>query len=204
MKTYDFTNVTAALKARGFSVSCFDTAKEAAAYLDGCIDRTTVGFGGSVTLEQMGLYEKLSAHNRVFWHARIPEGETAMSMRLAANSAEVYLSSVNGLAETGEIINIDGTCNRVASIFFGHKKVYLAVGGNKLAKDYESALWRARNIAAPRNARRLGRKTPCAVEGGVCHDCKSTDRICCGLSVLWCPPMGSDLEILLIGEELGY
>ena len=125
-------------------------------------------------------------------------------MRTAANAAEIYVSSVNGLVETGEIINIDGNCNRVASIFYGHEKVYLVVGVNKIAKDYDSALWRARNIAAPQNARRFGVKTPCAVNADRCYDCKSPERICRGLSVLWGKPMTGEFEVILIHENLGY
>lgn len=65
---------------------------------------------------------------------------TDAEVRAKENAAEIYLSSVNGLAETGEMINIDGRCNRVASIFYGHEKVYLVIGENKLEKDYDSAL----------------------------------------------------------------
>ncbi len=115
----------------------------------------------------------------------------------------MYLSSVNALAETGEIINIDGAGNRVASTLYGHQKVYLVISRNKLAEDYESALWRARNIAAPKNAQRLNRKTPCAVKADRCYDCKSPERICCGLVVLWRPMMGQDIEIILVDEDLG-
>jgi len=116
-------------------------------------------------LEQMGLFEVLQSHNTVFWHQRIPKEKTSKEARLAANEAEIYISSVNGLAETGEIINIDGNCNRIASIFYGHEKVYLVIGKNKLEKDYDSALYRARNVASPLNAKRVGAKTPYAVKG---------------------------------------
>ena len=192
------------LEDRGYKVSCFDTAKEAVDYMDIQINGKTVGFGGSMTLEEIGLYERLSIHNDVRWHQRIPDGKTSKEVRLAANAAEIYVSSVNGLAETGEIINIDGNCNRVAAIFYGHKKVYLVVGANKIAKDYGSALWRARNIASPLNAKRLGMKTPCAVKADRCYDCKSSDRICRGLSVLWSKPMTGEFELVLINEKLGY
>ena len=192
------------LEDRGYKVSCFDTAKEAVDYMDIQINGKTVGFGGSMTLEEIGLYERLSIHNDVRWHQRIPDGKTSKEVRLAANAAEIYVSSVNGLAETGEIINIDGNCNRVAAIFYGHKKVYLVVGANKIAKDYDSALWRARNIASPLNAKRLGMKTPCAVKADRCYDCKSSDRICRGLSVLWSKPMTGEFELVLINEKLGY
>lgn len=200
----DFSIVEKNLKDRGYTVTIFQTAAEAVKYLDTQIDRQTVGFGGSMTLEKMGVYETLQSHNTVFWHQRIPEGKTSKEIRLAANNATIYISSVNGLAETGEIINIDGNCNRVASIFYGHEKVYLVIGKNKLAKDYDSALYRARNIASPLNAKRAGVKTPCAIKGDKCYDCKSPERICRGLSVLWGKPMTGEFEVILIDEELGY
>lgn len=200
----NFELIEKTLEERGYQVSCFETAKEAADYIDKQIDGRTVGFGGSMTLEEIGLYEKLFTHNRVSWHQKIPDGKNSQEVRLEANAAEIYISSVNGLAETGEIINIDGICNRVASIFYGHEKVYLVVGKNKIAKDYDSALWRARNIASPLNAKRLGMKTPCAVKADRCYDCKSPDRICRGLSVLWSKPMTGEFEVILIDENLGY
>lgn len=200
----DFSIVEKNLKNRGYGVTVFETAFEAAEYLDQQIDNRTVGFGGSVTLGQMKLYDTLRTHNTVYWHHRVPEGKTSEEIIHNANNAAVYLSSVNGLAQTGEIINIDGNCNRVASIFYGHEKVYLIIGENKLQKDYESALYRARNIAAPLNARRVGAKTPCAVNGDRCYDCKSPERICRGLSVLWSKPMKGEFEVVLIHEKLGY
>lgn len=200
----DFSTVEKNLKDRGYAVTSFETAAEAVKYLDTQIDHQTVGFGGSVTLEQMGLLEALQSHNTVFWHWRIPKGNTADEIRHAAGEAAIYISSVNGLAETGEMINIDGNCNRIASILYGHEKVYLVVGENKLAKDYDGALYRARNVAAPLNAKRLGVKTPCAGKGEQCYDCKSPERICRGLSVLWEKPMAGEFEVILIHEALGY
>lgn len=204
MSKHDFTAVAENLRKRGYAVTCFDTAKEAADYLADAVRGKTVGFGGSVTLDEMGLYELLSQHNAVYWHHVIPEGRTRREIISAANSAQVYFSSVNGLAETGEIINIDGRGNRISSILYGHEKVYLVVGENKLAPDYDSALYRARNVASPKNAKRLGRKTPCAVKGDRCYDCDSPERICRGLSVLWRPTEDTEFEVVLIGEPLGY
>ena len=193
-----FDTVKQNLETRGFSVRTFATAAEAAAYLNEAIDGKTVGFGGSVTLKDMGLYELLGSHNEVHWHwVNGPEE------RKAAMRTQVYFSSANGLAETGEIINIDGGGNRVASTLYGHEKVYLVIGRNKLAPTYDEALWRARNIASPKNAQRLGRKTPCAVKGDRCYDCKSPERICRGLVVLWGPMMGMETEVILVDEDLG-
>lgn len=200
----DFTTVRENLEKLGYKVSVFETKEAAAAYMNEQIDQTTVGFGGSVTVDQMGLYESLGTHNEVIWHWRIPEGKTGRDMQFAERTAKVYISSANGLAETGEIINIDGTCNRVADLQFGHEKVYFVIGENKLAPDFQSALDRARNIAAPLNAKRLNRKTPCAVNGDKCYNCKSPDRICNSLSVFWNKPGGQQYEIILIQEQLGY
>lgn len=200
----DFSMLTTNLQQRGFTVSCFEAAADAAAYLNNAVDGKTVGFGGSVTLEQCGLYESLATHNTCFWHWRVPEGISPKEMRDKGNAAAIYLSSVNGLAESGEIINIDGTCNRVAATMYGHEKVYLVVGKNKIAQTYDEALWRARNVAAPKNAQRLGVKTPCAAKGDRCYDCKSEARICRALTVFWEKPMGLDVELVLINENLGY
>lgn len=185
------------LEDRGIQSSYFATAQAAADYLDQQIDGTTVGIGGSMTVKVMGLYPRLSAHNQVAWHW---EGD---SLEEAAKT-EVYLTSANGVAETGELINIDGNCNRIASSVYGHKRVYFVVGINKIEPDYDRALWRARNVAAPKNAQRLGRKTPCAVKGDRCYDCRSPERICRGLSVIWGRPTPVEtMEVVLIGEELG-
>lgn len=194
----DWTKLTENLTQRGFTPKFFATAQEAADYLDREIDGVSVGFGGSLTVQEMGLHPRLAAHNRAVWHWNKDEREQAAI-------TDVYISSVNGLAETGEIINIDGTGNRVASTLYGHKKVYLVVGKNKIAPDYDAALWRARNIASPKNAQRIGVKTPCAAKGDKCYDCKSPERICNGLVVLWGRPKGIEtMEVILIDQELGY
>lgn len=188
------------LEARGYAVRVFATGKEAADYLDAAIDGKSVGFGGSVTLDALGLYDRLGTHNQTLWHWKWEDKDAA---RREAMASDVYLTSVNGLAETGELVNIDGAGNRVAATLFGHEKVYFVIGQNKLAPAYDEAVWRARNIASPQNAKRLGRKTPCAVKGERCYDCKSPERICRGLVTLWGPMMGMEAEVLLVEEDLG-
>lgn len=184
----------------GFAVSHFPTAEEACAYLDGAIDGTTVGFGGSQSVRDMGLFDRLATHNGCWWHwdsqnkRIVPEAE----------QAKVYICSFNAVSEDGTLINIDGRGNRVAATIAGRDKVYFIVGSNKLAPDFDAALWRARNIAAPLNAKRLGKKTPC-VTTGRCMNCASPERICKTLVVFWeKPPMIGEVEIVLVDEALGY
>ena len=126
----NFDTIKNNLLAHGYSVSCFETAREAADYLDGAIDGKTVGMGGSVTLQELGICDSLATHNQVYSHARLAPGQTAADIFPLAARAQVYLSSVNGIAETGEIVNIDGNCNRISAMCFGHEKVYLIVGSN--------------------------------------------------------------------------
>lgn len=192
------------LEKKGYAVSVFESKEEAAAYMNGQIDGKTVGIGGSATVNQMGLYDLLCTHNTVVWHDRKPAEMTVAQARLAAAQSEIYVSSVNGISLKGEIVNIDNTGNRVAAMTFGPKKVYLVIGANKLAPDLDGAVYRARNIAAPLNAKRLNRKTPCAIKADKCYDCNSNERICRNLSVFWEKPTGVDYEIILINEGLGF
>ena len=186
------------LRERGYAVKVFETKEAAADYLNEAIDGKTVGFGGSMSLEAMNLWELLRTHNEVYSHLHgFPLGPEAAG-------AQIYLSSVNGLAETGEMINIDGFGNRVASTLYGHEKVYLVIGCNKLAPTYEEALWRARNIAGPKNAQRKQMKTPCAAKADRCYDCKIPERICRGMVTLWGPMLGMETEVVLVNEALGY
>lgn len=195
----DFGKVEAALKERGYTVHTFADAEAAGAYLNGEIDGKTVGIGGSGTVQASGAFELLSTHNTVHWHWK-QDPDTA---RKASMNADVYLTSANALAETGELVSIDGAGNRLSSMLFGHKKVYYLIGRNKLVPTWEDAVDRARNIAAPHRAQQMGKKTPCAAKADRCYDCKSPERICRGMLTLWGPMMGQEAEILLIDQDLG-
>ena len=200
----DFTKLQENLEKLKYTVKVFNCKEEATEYLSSSLVNKTVGIGGSVTVAQMNLYEKLQSQNTVFWHLQMQNGQDVMQVRQAASRADIYITSVNALSENGEIVNIDNTGNRVGAATFGCQKVYFIVGENKIAPDLERAIFRARNIAAPLNAKRLNRKTPCAVKGDRCYDCNSEERICRNLSVFWKKPTGSEYEIILIKEPLGY
>lgn len=194
--------LTENLEKNGFMVSYYETGVEAVKAIAAAVNGKTVGIGGSKTIEALGLFEALKDHNSVSWHWK----QTSPDANDVSAQAQVYLTSANGVAETGEIINIDGTGNRIAAAQYGREKVYIIIGVNKIAPDYERALWRARNIAAPLNAKRLDRKTPCALSSEMkCYDCDSPERICRGLSVFYRKLNGvKDCEVVIINEELGY
>ena len=197
-----FENLKKKLEENGYTVSVFATGEEAAAYLNRVIDGKTVGCGGSMTLKEMGLYDSLAAHNTLYYHGISDDPKGAMQK---AMTADVYLLSANAIAEsTGEILSIDGTGNRVSSTLFGHRKVYFVAGKNKVSEDFDKALWRLRNVVAPKNAQRLGRKTPCAVKGDKCYNCSSPERICRGLVVHYKKMNSMDMEVVLVDQELGY
>ena len=150
----DIETTIRALTGRGFAVQHFATAAEAADYLNGAIDGTTVGIGGSKTIDQLGLYDRLTGHNTVWWHWRTPGFATLDN----ALTAPVYLSSANAITADGQILNIDGRGNRLAAMVYGiGKTVYIVAGTNKICPDFDSALSRARNTAAVPRARALCR-----------------------------------------------
>lgn len=194
-------NTMKALRSRGFEPVYFATAREAADYLTAEYAGRSVAFGGSRTLEELGLYERLCEKGKPVWHWKQDRKEALA----AAVEAEVYLTSANAVAETGEIVNIDGSGNRVSATLFGKKEVCFVIGKNKLTAGYEEAVWRARNVAAPLNARRMGKNTPCARGELRCYDCKSPERICRALVTLWEKMFGCErVEVVLIGEDLGF
>lgn len=145
----DYETLRANLERRGFDVTYFETAAQAADYLDRKLDGKTVGHGGALTLTEMGLPERLSSHAAVFSHW---SGGTFQQ----AAAAPIYLTSVNALAETGELVNIDGTGNRVASTLFGHEEVYF-IGGQQ-----DRSGLRLRPLAGPEH--RLPQKRTAAAQ----------------------------------------
>lgn len=152
----------------------------------------------------MELYHILSSHNEVTDPQQYVEADDFLTIARKCLTSDVYVSSVNALSETGEMVNIDATGNRIAGSLFGHEKVYFVVGVNKVVPTLEDAIWRARNIAAPRNAKRLHRRTPCAVRGDRCYDCASPDRICNGMVVYFRKTDDVEMVVVLVGTELGY
>ncbi len=188
------------LKRNGFTVTEFASKEEAADYLLDSLHGKSIGMGGSVTLSALNIYDRLKADNEVWWHAVDKREE----VRTQEVNAQVFLTSANAISEEGYILNIDGCGNRVSASTMEKERVIFVVGQNKLSGSFPQALERARNIAAPLNAKRLNKKTPCAVDG-VCHDCSSPDRICNALLVLWKKPTWCDsMEVVLIHEDLGF
>ncbi len=191
------------LRKHGFVVRYFASGEEAAETLASELKGQSVGIGGCMTAKQIGLYDLLIRESRVSWHWTDPDRIEAQQR---AAESDVYILSANALSETGEIVNIDGNGNRLASMLYGHRRVIFLIGVNKLTPDLPSAIDRARNVASPLNARRLMRKTPCALtEPMRCYDCTSPERICSGMTILY-QKMGSipEMDVFLIGEALGY
>ena len=162
-----------------------------------------VAIGGSGTVESLGIYDKLiDRGNDVLWHWKV-EPEKRMEIFKKALFSDVYLTSCNALTEDGKILNIDGNGNRVAAMFFGPKKVRIICGVNKIAKDYDDAMNRIKTVACPQNARRLERKTPCAVTEN-CSDCKSPDRMCTVTTIIEQKPPFVDFKVYILNEDIGY
>ena len=189
---------------RGYDVRIFDTADDAKESLLKVIDKkSTVGIGGSMTIKELAIDEELKNRgNKVLWHWTAPAKEKK-AVRESAGNADIYLCSSNAVTKDGQLVNIDGTCNRIAGMLHGTGKVYMVIGVNKIAKDFEEAISRIKNVACPANAKRLGLNTPCA-KTGHCMDCTSSDRMCNATLILDRKPGSHPFEILLVNEEMGY
>ena len=122
---------------------------------------------------------------------------------LAAYDADVFLASANAMTDDGVLVNIDGNSNRVSCIAQGPKKVVFIVGIQKICPDLDSAMKRARNVAAPTNTQRFDIKTPCKVTGK-CSDCKSPDTICCQILITRFSRHTDRIHVILVNEELGF
>lgn len=162
-----------------------------------------VGIGGSMTITQLELPQLLEKRgNIVYFHWLKTTPEEMDEVRLMASHADVYLTSTNALTERGQLVNIDGVGNRVTSMIFGPKKVFVICGVNKIVEDTEQALNRIKENAY-KNARRLKLNTPCAVTGK-CNDCESPQRMCSVTTIIEKKPTKTDLEVIIIGKKLGY
>ena len=201
-ETMDLKKLEKNLKARGFDYYYATDAEDAVRHILEQVQNTSVGIGGSTTADQLGLYDRLTETNQVHWHWK--EGPKPEVYQAAAE-AEVYISGVNGLAESGEVVNIDGKGNRVAALSYAvGKRIFLVAGRNKVCPDLPAAIERARNVAAPKNLLRFPGTRPCT-DTQKCWDCRSKDRSCCTMQIMMFKPMQSKkVELILIDEDLGY
>lgn len=166
----------------------------------------TVSRCGSMSLVEMGLWEEVAKIPGVEIIDPFAPGiapEEAYARRRQGLLADFMITSTNALTLDGKLVNLDGMGNRVAAMCFGPKKVILAVGLNKVAPDLETAMARVKHHAAPINAIRLSRATPC-VETGLCSDCKSPERICYMWSIIEGHILENRIHVKLVGEDLGY
>lgn len=193
-----------ALEKHNMKASYFDDSDTAVSYLMGKIgDGATVGIGGSMTVYSLGIPQKLIERgNRVYFHWLESTPEGMDFARDKAQKADVYLSGTNALTEDGKLVNIDGLGNRVASMIFGPKKVFVLCGVNKITKDLDAALKRIKENTY-KNARRLKLDTPCA-HTEKCNDCNSPQRMCSVTTIIERRPYKTEFEVIIIGKELGY
>lgn len=193
-----------ALKKNGIKAEFFSDSASAVNYLLKSIDPgAKVGVGGSMTVKTLGLPELLiDRGNKVFFHWLESTPEGMQEARRNASQADVYLTSSNAVTEEGQLVNTDGVGNRVTSMIYGPKKVYVLCGINKITGNLDAALQRVKDNAY-KNARRLKLNTPCAINEK-CSDCRSPQRMCSVTTIINRKPTLTDLEVVIIGEELGF
>jgi hypothetical protein len=164
-----------------------------------------IGVGGSITIRELGILEKLEAQGYTVYNHWKPglSKESVLETRKSQMTSDIFLSGVNAITLNGELVNIDGIGNRVNSTIFGPGKVLLVAGYNKIVEDVQEGIKRIKNVAAPLNARRLNMDVPCA-KVGKCVDCNSPNRICRVIVIHERKPSVTDILVILVGEELGF
>lgn len=162
---------------------------------------STVTMGGCMSAHEIGAVEALKAGNYNFIDR--DEYEDKRKAMLLAYDADVFLSSANAMTDDGILVNVDGNANRVSCIAQGPKKVVFIVSMNKVMSDLDSAMKRARNVAAPANAQRFNIDTPCK-KTGKCFDCKSPTTICCQMLITRYSMHPGRINVVLVNDELGF
>lgn len=175
-----------------------DALKQALALIP---EESSVTMGGAMSAHEIGLVDALKQGPYHFIDRNAYQDKRAAM--LEAYDADVFLSSVNAMTEDGILVNIDGNANRVSAIAQGPKKVIFIAGMNKVCKDLDGAMKRARNVAAPINAQRFGLSTPCA-KTGACMDCKSPDTICCQFLITRFSKHAGRIHVILVNDNLGF
>lgn len=194
-----------ALKKRSFDAwYCEDKQAALKKALELIPQGASVTWGGTHSIYEMGLADALLGGDYdVLDRSVAKDAEEKKAIYRKSFCCDWYLGSANAISLGGEIINIDGTGNRVAAMIYGPDNVLLIVGANKLAPDSESALKRARNTAAPVNAASFGLDTPCS-QAGSCMDCLKDNCICNYITLTrHCKPAGR-IKVIIVGEDLGY
>ena len=164
-------------------------------------EQSSVTMGGCMSAREIGLVDALKSGPYHFIDRDAYDDKRAAM--LAAYDADVYLTSANAMTRDGILVNIDGNSNRVSAIAQGPRKVIVIAGMNKVCDDLDSAMKRARNVAAPMNAQRFGLSTPCSVNG-TCFDCKSPDTICCQFLITRYSRHTDRIHVILVNECLGF
>ena len=162
---------------------------------------STVTMGGGMSVHEIGLSDALKNGNYNFIDR--DEFEDKRQAMLLAYDADFFLSSSNAMTDDGILVNIDGNANRVSAIAQGPKKVLMIVGMNKVCPDVDSAMKRARNVAAPINTQRFGINPPCT-KTGTCSNCKSPDTICCQFLITRYSRHEGRIHVILVNEDLGF
>lgn len=198
--------VVEALQKNNFIASYVNTKQEALDKLAALIPQdATVGIGGSWTIKEVGIDTLLEERgNTVFNHNKPGlDKEETLALRRKELTCDVFLTSTNALTLKGELVNVDGTGNRVAAMVFGPKKVIILTGVNKIVTSLDAAMDRIELVAAPINNKRLNMPNPCT-KTGECMDCQGPSRICNVTTIMHKKPPATDIEVIIIGEQLGF
>jgi L-lactate utilization protein LutB len=202
-------DLKAALESNNFDVYLAENKQEACkTVLEDIMPKLsarTISWGGSMTFMASGLYHQLKENPDLqvldTSDKKIP-AEEMLERRRQALLVDLFITGTNAVTEAGQLVNLDMIGNRICALTFGPKWVIVLVGRNKIVADLDEAMFRVKNYAAPVNAMRLDKKTPC-VKTSYCQECKSPDRICNTWTITEKSFPKERVKVVLINEDLG-
>lgn len=168
-------------------------------------ENSIVGCGDSITLEEAGIYSIFRNGNFIFLdkYKENLTKEEKKELYIKNFSVDTFISGANAITEDGRLFNIDGSGSRVAPIIYGPKQVIIVVGINKIVPDLDHAVHRARQTAAPLDAVRLKKNTPCA-KLGYCIDCRHPERICNSFVAIEGQFIKNRIKVIIIDKNMGF
>lgn len=190
---------------RNIETSFFETLEEAKMHILCILPlESTVGIGHSATLQKMNMTSSLQERGNIVYDKELGKSKEEKNvLKKKAITADWYITSSNAVSLDGRIVNVDHSGNRAAAIIFGPDNVIIVVGRNKVVATLEEAVKRAKNVAAPKNARRAGYNPPC-VELNRCIDCLSKERVCNSLSIIEGQSDKDRIQLFIVNEECGF
>lgn len=193
------------LSSRNINGYFFETFEEAKSRVKEMIPmNASIGIGNSVTLKKMKISDELMDRGNIVYDKTLAKSkEESKDLKRKSLLTDWYITGTNAISLDGHLVNMDHSGNRVAAMLYGPNNVIIIIGINKITKTLDQAIFRVRNVASPKNAKRAGFNPPC-IELGKCVDCRSPERVCNNLVIIEGQNDKRRMKVFIINDNEGF